>query len=120
MLGVLILFACQEKTDSGTLSGDSESDSYAIDCGSLSVEECPEECNIFTGRPEVEDSEGNSCIDLEMDPQPASCGEYAPPDAGSPVDGNFFAEDDNGICWVFSSSFVPTGWAECGPIDECQ
>ena len=117
MLGILVLFACQEK---GVLFGDSERDSYAVDCVRLSIEECPEECNIFTGIPEFEDSEGNTCIDLEMDTQPASCGEYADPAAGSPVNGIFFAEDDDGVCWVFSSSFVPTGWTECGPIDECR
>ena len=119
MLGVLILFACQEKDSSDVLLGDTERDRYAVGCVGSSIEECPEECNIFTGIPEVEDSEGNTCIDLEMDAQPASCGEYASPGAGSPMSGNFFAEDDDGTCWVFSSSFVPTGWTECGPIEEC-
>ena len=82
MLGILVIFACQEKEGSGVLFEDPERDSYVVDCVLLSIEECPEECNIFTGIPEVEDSEGNICIDLEMDTQPASCGEYAAPDAG--------------------------------------
>ena len=109
MLGLLILLACQEKDGSDVLSGFPEDDRYSVDCVDLSIEECSEECNIFTGIPEVEDSEGNTCTDSEMDEQPASCGKYASPDAGSPVNGSFFSEDDDGICWMFSSSFVPTG-----------
>ena len=119
MLVFLILFACQDKDNSDVLFGDPEGGRYSHNCVSFSIEECPEECNIFTGIPEIEDSEGNTCIDFEMEVQPATCGEYASPGAGSPVGGVFYAEDDDGICWMFSSSFVPTGWTECGPIDEC-
>ena len=119
MLIVVIFFACQEKDRSGVLLGDSEHGHYALECESLSTEQCPEECNLFTGLPEVEDSEGSTCIDWEMEAQPASCGEYASPGDGDPVSEPHFVEDENGICWVFSSSIVPTGWTECGPIDEC-
>ena len=119
MFVFLILFACQEKESADVLYGNPEDTQSAVECVRFSIEECPEECNIFTGIPEIEDSEGNTCIDLEMNAQPASCGEYAAPDAGSPVNGNFFAEDDDGICWLFSSSILPTGWTECGPIEEC-
>ena len=92
MLGVLIFFACQDKGGSDALTGDSERGRYAVDCVGLSLEDCPEECNIFTGIPEIEDSEGNTCIDLEMEPQPQF---QNMPQLTSRWG---FAEDDDGRC----------------------
>ena len=120
MVVFFLLFACQEKDRSDVLLGDSEFHSTSVDCVGFSLEECPEECNILIGIPEVEAAEGSTCIDSEMGTQPASCGEYAASDEDSPEPGRFFAEDDSGVCWMFSSSFTPTGWGECGPIDDCQ
>ncbi len=109
----MMLLACSEK-ETSELIGDTDRGDLHYECESYSVDECPEDCALISGFPEVDDGSGGTCIDWTVDPQPAGCNSY---DSDATVVS--FAEDENGTCWAFPSGGYPTDWTECYS-DDCQ
>ena len=110
---LLILLGCSEKEQSDDLIGDTDRGDGSI-CETYSVDECPNDCNLISGFPAVDDGDGGTCIDWTEEPQPAACSSYV-----SDLAVISFAEDENGTCWAFSSGTYPFDWTECEDIDEC-
>ena len=110
---LMISLACSEKEPSDQLVGDTDRGDGFV-CDAYSIDECPNDCNLISGFPAVDEGEGVTCIDWTIEPQPAACSSY---DSSEAVIS--FAEDENGTCWAFPSGAYPLDWTECYS-DDCQ
>ena len=115
---ILFLLACTtQSTDSSAVdSTDSAIPDSPIECSELSVDECEtKDCNLLSGRPATESTDGVPCIDWSTDPQPAGCTSENSSEAVIS-----FAQSPDDVCWFFPSGTVPSGWSECPPVEDCE